>query len=80
MRVCVITDNKFIFERFRKLVKNSQHEFEFYYSSFNKKFSDDYRDELKFKPVRLKECDASFFDRYDVFFHFIPSKCSQWIW
>ena len=68
MRVCVITDNKFIFERFRKLVKNSQHEFEFYYSSFNKKFSDDYRDELKFKPVRLKECDAGFFDRYDVFF------------
>ena len=69
MRVCVITDNKYIYEQFRGIVKKSltEHEFTYFYSTRNKNFSEIYAGD-DIRPIRLKECNESFFNAYDVFF------------
>lgn len=67
MRVCVITDNEFIFKKFVNLIYNSKHDFDFYYSSFNKIFVEKYKDSETFKPLCLKDMDERFFKMYDVF-------------
>lgn len=70
MRICVLTDNEFIFEQFMKIIKERKmvHQFDFFYSSFNKNFSEKYKDSKVFFPIRLKNEDDIFFKQYDLFF------------
>ena len=74
MNVCVITDNEFIFSHFIEIIKDSNHNFDFYFSSFNKLFLEKYKDNINFKPIRLNDMDNSFFSVYDLF---ISLHCKQ---
>lgn len=69
MRICVITDNKYIYENFKEIVKKNfvKHEFDYFYSKINRYFSELYADD-DIRPIRLKECNESLFNAYDVFF------------
>lgn len=73
MNVCVITDNDFVFNRFLDIINNSNHSFDFYFSSFNKKFLEKYKNDL-IKPIKLKQMDDKFFSKYDLF---ISLHCKQ---
>lgn len=74
MKVCVITDNEFIYNNFVELIKNSEHQFSFFYSSFNKSFQEKYKDDENFKGVRLKDENESFYNQFDLF---ISLHCKQ---
>lgn len=81
MRVCVITDNEFIYNNFNELLisKCKNHYFDFYYSGINKEFAKKYGDSSCFKKITVKEADDSFIDRYDLFIslhskQFFPAK------
>lgn len=74
MIVCVITDNKFIYENFKKLAEKSAHRFDFYYSSVNETFKRMYENNSDFKPISLKKSGMDFFSMYDVF---ISLHCKQ---
>lgn len=69
MRVCVITDNRYIYEHFRAITKKKgeKHEFDYYYSVTNNSFSEMYENE-DIRPIRLKELDEAWFNDYDVYF------------
>lgn len=69
-RACIVTDNEYIYEEFQKLLcaKCIECEFEFYYSTINMKFLKKYRDQTKFRAIKLSEMNRDFFDQYDVFF------------
>lgn len=69
MRVCVITDNKYIYDNFRAIVekKGEKHEFDYYYSSVNHDFAKIYAED-NIRPIRLKELNEAWFWDYDVFF------------
>lgn len=76
-RICVVTDNEFIFDNFINLVEKRglRENFHFFYSSFNKGFSCKYKDSLDFRPIRLKnETEESFFSKYDLF---LSLHCKQ---
>lgn len=74
MRVCVITDNSYIYEEFLKIVENQEETFDFYYSLVNKNFAERYRNDNQFNPIKLSEKDNAFFDIYDLF---ISLHCKQ---
>lgn len=74
MKVCVVTDNNFIFKKFKELAAKSKHDFDFYYSTINKSFKEIYENSSDFKSLSLKECNADFFNMYDVF---ISLHCKQ---
>lgn len=70
MKICVLTDNEFIFEQFQRIIKEKElvHQFDFFYSSFNKAFLEKYEGKHNFRPIRLKNETAEFFDQYELFF------------
>lgn len=70
MKICVLTDNAFIFEQFQRIIreKNLNYQFEFFYSSFNKAFFKRYDNMQEFKPIRLKNESEEFFNKYNLFF------------
>lgn len=70
MKICVLTDNEFIFEQFKIIIKERKivHQFDFFFSSFNKTLLEKYRDSEVFMPIRLKNENDSFFQKYDLYF------------
>lgn len=77
MKVCVITDNAYIFEHMLALLERKpqpEHQFEFYYSPWNHAFRAQFGADGNFRPIRLKEQDSTFFDRYDLF---LSLHCKQ---
>ena len=64
MNICIFTDNAYIYEGFCALLPRfPEHTFDFFYSPQNRAFSP----RENFRPLRLKEQDADFYDRYDLF-------------
>lgn len=69
MRVCVITDNRYIYKSFRTIAEKKGKNYEFYYycSVKGNNFSDLDVDG-GIQPVRLKLLNSEWFNDYDVFF------------
>lgn len=64
MKICVFTDNSYIFEGFTALLPRfEEHTFDFFYSPWNLAFSP----RENFRPLRLREQDAAFYNGYDLF-------------
>ena len=64
MNICIFTDNAYIYEGFCALLPRfPEHNFDFFYSPWNAAFSP----RENFRPLRLKEQDPEFYDRYDLF-------------
>ena len=76
MRVCVITDNLYIFDHFQILAEKKPlgTVFDFFYAPWNKDFRDRFGDNGAIRPLRIKEQDETFFSRYDLF---ISLHCKQ---
>ena len=77
MKVCIITDNLYIYENFMTLLnrKNLQnHSFDFYYSPWNKSLAEKFGENGVMRPIRLKEQGKEFFDSYDLF---LSLHCKQ---
>ena len=77
MKVCVITDNLFIFEKFTELLKEREEgtdQFDFYYTSWNESLKKRFEKDSSMKPILLKQAEDSFFDAYDLF---ISLHCKQ---
>lgn len=69
MRICVVTDNKYIYEEFNKLIKEDKFyndEFDFYCTS--KEIIWVKEDYPNVESVKLKEKGDEFFGKYDLFF------------
>ena len=64
MKICVFTDNSYIYEGFCALLPRFPgHTFDFFYSPWNADFSP----RENFRPLRLREQDAAFYKAYDLF-------------
>ena len=64
MKICVFTDNSYIYEGFCALLPRfPEHHFDFYYSPWNAAFSP----RENFRPLRLREQDETFYNAYDLF-------------
>ena len=64
MKICIFTDNAYIYEGFCTLLPRfPEHTFDFFYSPVNRAFSP----RENFRPLRLREQNAEFYDRYDLF-------------
>jgi methionyl-tRNA formyltransferase len=64
MKICVFTDNSYIYEGFCTLLPRfPEHTFDFFYSPWNAAFSP----RENFRPLRLREQDAAFYNGYDLF-------------
>lgn len=76
MNVCVITDNLYIFEHFRKLAEGKPlgANFDFFYAPWNKDFKARFGDNGAIRPLKLKEQGKDFFSHYDLF---ISLHCKQ---
>lgn len=77
MKVCVITDNNYIYENFQEILKRKPQPevwFDFYYTSWNKRFWEQYGERGLMQPILLKKQEQTFFDAYDLF---ISLHCKQ---
>ena len=76
MKVCIITDNLYIYNHFRDLLqrKPQQAEFDFYYATWNHAFRDLFGEDGGMKPIRLRDQGDEFFNAYDLF---ISLHCKQ---
>lgn len=77
MKVCVITDNTYIYEGIVALLERKPqqgHSFDFYYSPWNHAFRERFGTDGTFRPIRLKEQNDLFFDPYDLF---LSLHCKQ---
>ena len=64
MKICVFTDNAYIFEGFTALLPRfPEHTFDFFYSPWNRAFSPG----ENFRPLRLQAQGREFYDSYDLF-------------
>lgn len=64
MKICVFTDNSYIYEGFCALLPRFPgHTFDFFYSPWNAAFSP----RENFRPLRLREQDEAFYNSYDLF-------------
>ena len=76
MRVCVITDNVFLYRHFLEIVRSDVYRgdrFDFFCSAGNRAFSEACGSDAV-KPVHLKGENGDFFGRYDLF---ISLHCRQ---
>lgn len=69
MRVCVITDNEFIYDNIKLTINELRldYEFDYFFSSINKQFCQKFVNDSEFKPINLKEVNHDFFNIYDLF-------------
>lgn len=70
MNVCVITDHDFLYQFFKKTVKNDLYRnvnFDFFFSFNNSAFQETYKNNA-FRPICLAEKNKDFFSSYDLFF------------
>ena len=64
MKICVFTDNSYIYEGFTALLPRfPEHTFDFFYSPWNRAFSPG----ENFRPLRLQTQGRGFYDSYDLF-------------
>ena len=64
MKICVFTDNAYIYEGFTVLLPRfPEHTFDFFYSPWNAAFSP----RENFRPLRLQTQGRGFYDSYDLF-------------
>ena len=64
MKICVFTDNSYIYEGFSALLPRfKEHTFDFFYSPWNRAFSP----RENFRPLRLKDQGRDFYESYDLF-------------
>ena len=64
MKICVFTDNSYIYEGFSALLPRfKEHTFDFFYSPWNRGFSP----RENFRPLRLKDQGRDFYESYDLF-------------
>ncbi len=77
MKVCVITDNAYIYEGILDLLERrplKEHAFDFFYAPWNRAFAEKYGENGPIRPIRLKEQDERFFACYDLF---LSLHCKQ---
>ena len=76
MKVCVITDNLYIYEHFVDLLhrKPQDAEFDFYYATWNHAFQEKFGENGGMRPIKLREQGDEFFNAYDLF---ISLHCKQ---
>lgn len=77
MRVCIITDNIYIYDNFKKIIKEknlSDVFFDFFCSTNNSSFEKAFDSSKIMTPINLKTVEDSFFDQYDLF---ISLHCKQ---
>jgi len=76
MKICVLTDNRFIYENFLEIIKAPCYEedtFDFYYSFKNQAFHEAYEG-TDFHSLNLGEAGTDFFHSYDLF---LSLHCKQ---
>jgi len=69
MKICVVTDNEYLYETFFSLVEKGvfgENQFVFFYSSCNSRFTLKYVNS-NFYSINLQKMDNLFFDSYDIF-------------
>lgn len=76
MKVCVITDNLYIYESFTDLLRRRPQnaEFDFYYTTWNHAFYDRLGENGGIRPIKLSEQGDVFFNSYDLF---LSLHCKQ---
>ena len=76
MKVCIITDNLYIYEHFVELLqrKPQDAEFDFYYATWNHAFREKFGEDGGMRPIKLREQGDEFFNAYDLF---ISLHCKQ---
>lgn len=77
MQVCVITDNVYMYEEFRNVVKEkifANDAFSFFYSYNNDVFTDKYHQNDDIEPIKIMDKTASFWEKFDVV---ISLHCKQ---
>lgn len=76
MKVCVVTDNDFLYQTMQSIIKEDVYcdtTFDFYFSPWNVGLKKKYENE-EFCPLKLSEQDDSFFSEYDLF---LSLHCKQ---
>ena len=76
MKICVITDNLFLYNEFKRIIcsYDKSYKFDFFYSEINKRYTENQKDNMHFKPINLKKQTEEFFDSYDLF---LSLHCKQ---
>lgn len=76
MRICIITDNEYLYNGFRRIASTlaTEYKFDYFYSSVNTIFRDKYSSKKEFFPICLREQTEEFYSRYDLF---ISIHCKQ---
>ena len=76
MKVCVVTDNLYIYERCADLLRRKPQdaEFYFYYATWNYAFREKFGENGGMRPIKLREQGDEFFNAYDLF---ISLHCKQ---
>lgn len=76
MKICVITDNLFLYNEFKKLIRlyDKNYKFDFFYSEINKIYIENQKNNMPFKSINLKNQTEEFFDNYDLF---LSLHCKQ---
>ena len=69
MKVCVITDNLYIYEHFIDLLRRKPQdaEFDFYYATWNHAFREKFGENGGVCPITLRDQGDDFFNAYDLF-------------
>ncbi len=75
-KVCVITDNEFLYKGIKKILSEKKYdeEFEFFYSERNIAFKRKYKDCDDFRPIDLKTAPKRFYEQYKLF---LSAHCKQ---
>ncbi len=76
MKVCVITDNLYIYEHFIDLLRRKPQDaaFDFYCAPWNHAFREKFGEDGGMRPIRLREQGEDFFSAYDLF---LSLHCKQ---
>lgn len=77
MKICVITDNDYLYKEFRKIISllnEEEYVFDFFYSLYNRAFKDKYKNSKEYVPILLKNESEDFFRNYELF---ISLHCKQ---
>ena len=76
MKVCVITDNLYIYERFADLLRRKPQdaEFDFFCAPWNHTLCERFAESGEMRPIRLREQGDDFFNAYDLF---LSLHCKQ---
>lgn len=77
MKVCIITDNAYIYDGIRDLLSRRpqpEHTFDFFYSPWNAAFQERFGETEEMRPLRLREQSPDFWYGYDLY---LSLHCKQ---